>query len=196
MLSRFVLGFVLLLGAYGCMSTGPQEPQFIGPQINCNDAEQRSFKSNLESQSGTVRRSLSAIAIDGRAVRSRGTARAIDRIYQLQNQLNLFDARVDNQYRAVGDSCKVLDRCYRDAREYAGDSCARADARWRNEVKKFYNLRGEIDGIEAEVDRAVALVNRAGRHDNSRRRAAEPLNRDEPCECNSSVGGVFSNGCC
>ncbi|MEM6537962.1 MAG: hypothetical protein AAF668_09570 [Pseudomonadota bacterium] len=193
MLRAFIM-ITLSLGLYACVSAGGGGSAYTETGAICDNA-------GLESQMVAVRdrstRARGALAVGtpsgGGAIGAAKNRNNVERIFQLRDRLNTFDAEVDVQYRDMTATCKAYARCM-EMRRYREGECRSSSATWENSRRSFSNLTVELRRIEADVARLALVVGAAAAEDDDLEEedTTYDVNRNN---CNCSVGGVFSNCC-
>lgn len=186
-------GLLMLMGA---CATSNGSSAYTETGAICDNAGLESQLVRLRDQSRTTAAALGAGTGEGAGVAGYARNQAdVERAYQLRDKLNRFDAEVDVQFRTLTSSCKAYSRCM-EKRRYREAECSSSMARWRASETEFASLSRELRQIEAEVEKARIASQRRHRSECRGDNCGRPrLKKSDPCDCTSSVGGVFSSCC-
>ena len=176
----------IMLALFGCAS-GSNNPYTETGAI-CDNAGLESQLVRFHDRSNRIRGALGiGLPKGGGAVGGERDRTDIQRVYQLRERLNNFEAEVDVQYRNVTSSCKAFSRCMEQNR-YVESSCEATLNRWTVAEESFSKLAIELRRIAADVEKHCK--------DCGPKKPAPPvLNPKDPCECDDTFGGVFANCC-
>ncbi len=182
---RSIVLVVIAMGLYACSVTSPtgSGSPYAETGAICDNPGLESQLVSIRDRSRATSGALGVIAGGGGGAAGASNAQNdVERVYQLRDRLNRFDAEVDVQYRSITSSCKAYARCM-EMRGYNEGSCRQSRMRWDAAEQRFASLSVVLREIDAEVEK-IRLQTRGGRG----RRGPQLPNR-----CAQQQGGVFTN---
>lgn len=148
---RLIIGIIGLVGLSGCVyHSGGSAYTETGAV--CDSAGLESQLVSITDQSTQLRGALGVgVSGGGGAIGGSRSENDVERVYQLRDRLNRFDAEVDASYRNMVSSCKAYSRCM-EMRRYREGECRSSMAQWDRAQDNFTNLSRELKEIQAQVD--------------------------------------------
>lgn len=196
-MSRLALLLATLLGVTACAAVydGPASSPYTETGAICDNAGLESQLVALKDQSRRTRGALAVGTPSGGGVvgAGRGT-RDLQRVYQLRDKLNRFDAEVDAQFRTMTSACKAYSRCM-EMREYEVNDCGPLLTRWTTAESTFAAMSTTLRQIDAEIAKVEIASRRPVQVPNPQQQQQRVNPNDPNCRCTGNVGGIFSTCC-
>ena len=178
---RILICGLLLVGVSACAYGGTSGSAYTETGAVCDSAGLDSQLVSLRDQSETTRGALGiGLPGGGGAIGGSNTNTDVERVYQLRDRLNRFDAELDIAHRNMVASCKAYSRCM-EARGYREGQCRSSLAQWDRAQSDFASLTREL----REIDAQVAIVREVSR---GKGRGKYRVNRCDKGDRNCSAG--------